>query len=374
MTSQIHQDKPTLDADDPRGADPPRLKNSEAVAEKPNVRMATQEITLPPGLPRTAANVRRLMNQAIDVADFETARGFAQEAESLDLYDRELRLAETVHTYYDQKKRLSDTMYHDAHLCETATREKEAKLRHYYWERFQEMKKRQETELNSVIEKWQQTRDQIAHTIEDEYHNTVDMAKLLARDQKFDEAIRVRNEAEIKFHKRASKKIDALDLYFQNQCDTLLKAQQREIALLEKEREAELTRLTACLDTWKRELGRRFRAKNAAQVVSMAVEFPPGAAMPRALQQQTVRGRPGTPPPEPEEDQVDIASSARSRTEGEIGRLMGSLRQSRAVVRKPLLIGTPADVTRLPNEDSYSEEEAFGKPPPKGKARRRRDV
>jgi hypothetical protein len=305
------------------------------------------------------------MSQAIDVADFETARGFAQEADSLDLYDRELRLAETVHTYRDQKKRLSDTLYHDAHLCETAKREKEGQLRQYYWQQFEEIKTRQEAELNSLIEKWQQTRDRIAQTIEGDYHGTMDLAKLLTRDRKFEEAIRVRQKAEIQFHKRASKKIDALDLYFQNQCETLLKAQQREIALLQKEREAELIRLAACLDTWKRELGRRFRAGNAAHVVSLAVKRPPGMAIPRALQQQTVRGRPGTPPPEPEEEPADAGSSARSRADGEIGKLVASLRQSQAVVRKPLLIRTPAEVTRLSHEDSYSDEETSGKCHPK---------
>jgi hypothetical protein len=58
--------------------------------------------------------MRHLMDQAIDNGDFETAKALSEEVESLDLYDRELKLAETVHTYFTKKQALSDQMYQNA--------------------------------------------------------------------------------------------------------------------------------------------------------------------------------------------------------------------------------------------------------------------
>jgi hypothetical protein len=83
---------------------------------------------------------------------------------------------------------------------------------------------------------------------------------------------------------------------FQNQCDTMLKTQQRDLDLLEKRRDAELTRLNAHLDVSKRKLGKRFRRANANEVVAIATDLQPGETIPKALQLQTVRGRPAPPP------------------------------------------------------------------------------
>jgi hypothetical protein len=279
-----------------------------------------------------------------------------------------LKLAETVHTYFAKKKLLSDKMHRSAQVCEAKKRVQEDRLREFYYQQFLELKKQQELDLNGLIDKWKLSRDQRCVSIETDYDQTLNAAKLLARDLQFDEAIRVRNEADQKLRLRAKKTVDDCDISFQAQCDTLLKTQQRDIALLEKRRDAELTRLNAHLDVSKRELGKRFRRANANEVVAIATDLLPATTVPKALQLQTVRAKPAAPP-DPEWTMQDPAGSVTGSTaataSSEIERQMAMRRNPvrrlwtrgavKSIIDGPLLIGTPTAVTLLPGDEEEEE-------------------
>jgi hypothetical protein len=163
--------------------------------------------------------------------------------------------------------------------------------------------------------------------------------------------------------------LDDVDRYFQGQCETLLKTQERDLVLLQKRRDAEIMRLNAHLDVSKRELGKQFRSANADEVAAIATDLPPGTTIPKALQLQTVRGRPA-PAPDPEWVRAEgsAGASVAQTTGSEIERQWANRREpvrklwSRggpvtAIIEKPLLIGTPREITRLPGDQEESADE-----------------
>jgi hypothetical protein len=126
----------------------------------------------------------------------------------------------------------------------------------------------------------------------DEFEQTLKTAKLLAQRQQFDEAIRIRDEADHEWRVRKKKKIEQIDSYFTRQCEAVLAKHENEIGAFMKRREAEMQLFDALVDAAQRKALDKFVRDNALEVVRIVRRFPPGAVVPKCLQMQSVRGKP----------------------------------------------------------------------------------
>jgi hypothetical protein len=280
-----------------------------------------------------ASEVRALVDIAIESGNFEEAKDLSQEADSLEAFEAELKFAKTVHTYYTKKQTMSDAMYQNS---ETYSRDIEfarETTQVFYYNEYQDLKKRQEEELDTLLEKWEGNRAQSVTTGEEELKQTLATAKLLAQRHQFDEAIRIRNEADRQYRVRMGKKIAQVDSYFTRQCEAMLAKHENEIVALTKRRAAEMQLFNALIDAARRQALDKFVRDNATEVVRIVKRFPPGSIVPKCLQMQSVRGRPLERGP------------AQCDPEPEFQQLMDHVDQ---IIGAPLKVGTARFATRSP--------------------------
>jgi hypothetical protein len=234
------------------------------------------------------------MDQAIESGDFERARSLSEEVESLDLYERELRLAKTVHTYWTQKNILSDTMHHDTQICEQQKKRQQDSTNSLFTQKLNSLKKSQEIELKNFNEKWKLTLESAVTSVKENHTESMNAAKRLARSLQFDDAIKVRDAIEDKFNDRRQEISEEINHCFEIQRNELLQTHKREIALLEETWEAELAKIDASFELSRQKLRGKFNRQNAAQITAITRSFTSGS-LPMALRMQIVRANPRPP-------------------------------------------------------------------------------
>ena len=245
--------------------------------------------------PKTAAEAEYLMNLAIESGNFEDAKILAQEVESLKNFESELQLAKTVHGYYTDKQKFSNKMDRNYHGYEHQINEAKRNSEEFFRTEFQNLRVQQEEELENVLKKWDNARFDIQGDAEAEYRQTMITAKLLAARMRFDDAIKMKAEAEARLKSKTRKTTREVDLKFNTQCELLLERQESTIKALAERKNAELKLLDALLDASRSQALEFFLMNNANAILEIAARFPPGSSIPKSLQMQTVRGRPMQP-------------------------------------------------------------------------------
>ena len=245
--------------------------------------------------PKTAAEAEYLMNLAIESGNFEDAKILAEEVKSLKNFESELQLAKTVHGYYTDKQEFSNKMDRNYHEYEHQINEAKRNSEQFFREEFQNLRVQQEEELENVLKKWDNARFDIQGDAEAEYRQTMITAKLLAGRMRFDDAIKLKAEAEARLKSKTRKTTREVDLKFNTQCELLLERQESTIKALVERKNAELKLLDALLDASRSQALEFFLMNNANAILDIAARFPPGSSIPKSLQMQTVRGRPMKP-------------------------------------------------------------------------------
>ena len=248
-----------------------------------------------PAKPKTAKEARKLMNLAIERGEFEDAKLLAEEISSLENFETELELAKTVYGYYGEKQLFSDNMDRNCKGYEQQISEARKNSQDYFSQEFFKLKEQLEQELDALLEKWDNARVVAQGDAEVEFQQTMTTAKLLASRMRFDEAIKIKNEAEAKLRVRAKNSTRKVDLKFDKQCNLLLDRQLNTIKALAERRNAEMKLFDALLDAAQSQALEMFLQNNANAVIQIAARFSPDASIPKSLQMQTIRGRPMTP-------------------------------------------------------------------------------
>ena len=241
------------------------------------------------------------MNLAIESGNFEDAKILAQEVESLKNFESELELAKTVHGYYNDKQMFSNNMDRNYRGYEQQINEAKQNSEEFFRNEFQSLRIQQEEELENALRKWDNARFDVQGDAEAEYRQTMITAKLLAGRMRFDDAIKLKAEAEARLKSKMRKTTREIDLKFNTQCELLLERHEHTIRALAERKNAEMKLLDALLDASRSQALEFFLMNNANAVLEIAARFPPGASIPKSLQMQTVRGRPMKPKgPQPE--------------------------------------------------------------------------
>ena len=255
-------------------------------------------------IPRTMNEANALMEAAIESGDFEAAKEYNKHLDILKNFNDEIQLAGTVHNYYTNKQILSNNMGTNYTAYQNQIAEGRRKSDIYFQNEFNNLKRKQEEELDALLDKWDASRNLANDNAEAEFNQMMTTARLIAQQKKFDEAINIRNKASERLKSRTKKKVNVINKQFRHQCDLLLERQQQEINALAGRRQAEVRLFEALAEAAESEALDSFLVNNASAVISIAHNFRPDSFIPKSLSMQTVRSKPSAPkiPSKPEAD------------------------------------------------------------------------
>lgn len=242
-------------------------------------------------IPQTPDEANTLMEQAIEVGDFEAAKEYYHRSEILKNYREEVNLAGTVHNYYVTQQKLSTNMNENFNSYKKQIEEARIKSDKFFQNEYRNLKRKQETELDERLDKWDKDRNSTFNTHEHDYNQTMITARLVAQQKKFDEAIKIRTLAEENLRKKSQERSKEIDAQYRRQCDLLLERQQQEINALAGRRQAELRIFDALSEAAESEALDSYLVNNASAVIGIAKRFQHDSFIPKALSMQTVRSR-----------------------------------------------------------------------------------
>lgn len=246
-------------------------------------------------VPQTVEEANALLESAIDSGDFEAAKEYDNQLKILQNFHEELNLAGTVHRYYQKKQQLSNNMGANSLAYKQQIEDAKSKSDQYFQGEFCVLRQKQEEELDTLLDKWDSTRNQHYGHQEEEYNQMMVTARLIAQQKKFDEAIKIKTMAERNMKLKTKQKFKEIDDQFRRQCDLLLKRQQQEINALAGRRQAEVRIFDALIEASETEALDAFLVNNATAVLGIANRFRPDSFIPKSLSMQTVRSKPMAP-------------------------------------------------------------------------------
>ena len=246
-------------------------------------------------VPQTIEEANALLEAAIDSGNFEAAKEYDNQLKILQNFHEELDLAGTVNNYYKKKQELSNNMGANSLAYKGQIEEAKDKSDQFFQGEFITLKKKQEEELDALLDKWDATRNEYYGHQEEEFNQMMVTARLIAQQKKFDEAIKIRTMAERNMKAKTKQKFKEVDEQFRRQCDLLLKRQQQEINALAGRRQAEMRIFEALVEAAETEALDAFLVNNASAVIGIASRFKPDSFIPKSLSMQTVRSKPMAP-------------------------------------------------------------------------------
>jgi hypothetical protein len=261
-------------------------------------------------LARTIEEARIRLDQAIETIDFEGAEEIVRDIEDLQLVQDELNLSQVVSGYSQKKDRLSMCLTSNYGRVERSRNESLEATKARYQELFNLKRAEQSRELDELFNAWRATRNVIHDAVELDFQQSMEVAKLIARDGRFKDAAQVRSQS---FHARVvnyDRPNPALDAHYKRRVMLMIARHRKELMPLIKERAKEINMLDSRRDEHDGHGQHVWQVDNAGFIVGIRDGFKPTAKMPLSLTMQTVR-----PPPDPQDETTfDITGDDLSAT------------------------------------------------------------
>lgn len=241
--------------------------------------------------PITSKEAKRLLTEAVEIADFELADKYYQEYNDLVNFEDEMELGCHVADYFDtnqvlstkidtSRKQISDKISKKIELANTIFKDK-----------LRELQERQEEEVRQLAEKWRQSRDNTSATAMADYQQSIVTAKLVAGQCNFKEAAAIKTKSMRLRQSKTTKTNSKNDEHFSNQLRMMEYRHKIEIQKLIQTRNNEIHTLKLMLEEAPYQAGDCFQVENANNVVKVTKDFKRTRRVPLALQMQTIHGR-----------------------------------------------------------------------------------
>lgn len=245
--------------------------------------------------PQTVEEANIMIAKAIANNDFATAKELKEELDLLQNYQNEVKLAKDVYDYYENKQKLSDTMNQNIKTYLKQIEETRINLIEEYRKTFLATKSRQTNELENIITNWGDIRNSQENPGMQDYQNLLETARILATNGKFDEAIKLKEEADekLKHHSKVNNK--AIDKMYKKKCNIMIERHRNEIKALYEHRCAELGTLDSLEQAVHSQALEQFLVHNAAEVMEIAKRFPNNSLIPKSLEMQVIHSKPMEP-------------------------------------------------------------------------------
>jgi hypothetical protein len=248
---------------------------------------------------RTVEEVKILLDRAIESTDFEGAEEIAQELDDLLLLQDELNLSQVVSGYYEKKDALSVCLASNYRRVEQSTNELIEATKAKYQDLFNRKRTQQRCELDGLFNAWRAARSAVREVAEFDFQQSMELAKLIARDGRLKEAAQFREQSFRARVVNSVQPITALDAHYERRARQMIARHKRELNPLIQERTQEISELARRRDEQHGQSEQAWQVDNAGAVVGIRNSFKPTAKMPLSLAMQTVH-----PPPDPHDEKA----------------------------------------------------------------------
>ncbi|EAY06862.1 hypothetical protein TVAG_340400 [Trichomonas vaginalis G3] len=242
--------------------------------------------------PKTSAEAVELMNQAIEDCDYKAAKYYHEQIKYLENFEETKAIAGHVANYLEKKDEISNQIYENIQrYSQDIERAKHYSIE-FHKNEFIKLRDFHRNELEDLIEDWDQERSSVTYTVEEQYQQTLDTAKLVADTYNFDAAINLQKQAAKILKTGGRDDIKQFDRRMHHMAELMLKRQEEEITNLKTTRDIELQILNEMLKAAETQTLEDFFNANANEVSRIIEKFPKEISVPIALQMQITRAKP----------------------------------------------------------------------------------
>ena len=223
--------------------------------------------------PKTSAEARVLLTQAINMGQFEKIPYFEQQIQELENYEEVQRLTNEVYEY--QTQLMSQNLDNSRHIIISKKQVRDAvkTSNQLYKRKFKEMKKRQQSEMNDLITRWSQKRNKTTDAAEVEFERLFGTAKILAEQGKVQEAIDLRDAARIQKALASDEPYKEIDEKYQRLCAIMTERHKTELESLIDERKSEIDGFLIIQEEAENQATSDFYVQNSSVVIDIKERF-----------------------------------------------------------------------------------------------------
>ena len=245
--------------------------------------------------PRTVDEAKVLLNRAIENGDFEAAEMIHDDLTELQNFEEEMNLGQIVTGYFYDNQALSNQFQRNVEKVEKKVDEKVGQAEAVYQRKFRALKKRQMREMNELFDEWQGAREGALDEAETLYEETMMTARIIARDGRFKDAAKMKDEAMRAKIVRCSHSNTRVDEHYESLVQLMTKRHYSELQQLVLQRNQEMRNLKVMRNATQDNAMNVFHVANAENIVNIARSFTAANQMPLSLRMQTVHARPVPP-------------------------------------------------------------------------------
>ncbi|OHS99506.1 hypothetical protein TRFO_34047 [Tritrichomonas foetus] len=240
--------------------------------------------------PRTSEEARYLFTKAVNSDDFEAAEIAYQHMLDLQLVEDEMRLGKRVGRYLEQKQGLTEQHESNCDNYDQIVQQKIQAVQKEFMRQYQELKVRQEKELNEAFDKWRVRKDDVeAQSIRD-YTESLSTARLMASQARFAEAKNIRDSAFNAKNEYCFNKFKDLTTRYKSLIKSITERHEFEMDSLIKKRDLKMKQLEIEMNDAHENALDCFTVDNASKVAEAAGK--PKRKMPLSFAYQTRNNTP----------------------------------------------------------------------------------
>ena len=247
--------------------------------------------------PQTLKEAQQMLEDAIDALEYEKIEFLNKEIESLKNFNDVVEISKNVSHYIVKRNSLNDNCNRHCKITEEQATKAIANSKNFFKLKLREVKKRQKRELLDVLDEWTEQRNILSESIEGDYDSSIETSKILARSNRIQEAIQIRDKAIYYKETGSSDKYAELDAKYEKLCKAIHKSHKLELKSLVEKQKTEEAELDIMRQNAQTDAQQNFVLSNAQTVVEITEKTSPEKPNPAALKMQTVNVTSPTPAP-----------------------------------------------------------------------------
>lgn len=245
--------------------------------------------------PRTSKEAKILMDRAAACGEFEAAEKYYNDYHDLILFEEEMGLGKIVTGYFDLNQQLSNNLEENCTAYRIRIEETQRNATERFENEFERVKKRQQEEIDDIVEEWKHSREIIARNANMDFNQAMTTARIVAQTYNFKEAQYIKKEAMKNRINYAASNSQKMDEHYKRQIEMATKRHKFELDKLISEYKIEMHTYEKMLNEAKLQAQDAFHVETAGAVVTIAHKFKAEKRMPISLRMQTVNAQPKTP-------------------------------------------------------------------------------
>ena len=254
-----------------------------------HVRLRFQEMEFDEVLhPRTLEEAEQMLEDAIEALEYEKIEFLKKEIESLKNFNDIVDTSNNVSNYYHTKNALNDSCHKHIKFSEEQLNRAIANSKNFFKQQLREIKQKQKEEILQIFDEWTEERNNLSEKIEEDFDQTIQTSKILARSNKIKEAIQIRDQALLDKDVSSAELYEKLDEKYEKLCTALQNSHKFELQTLVEKQKEEEAQFEMMKETSQADAYQDYLLSHAQTVVGITEKNSPTKPTPFALIMQTV--------------------------------------------------------------------------------------